>query len=61
MYFTLNKKPKVWKTKKQTNNLVCNFLKYHALVNKAMHLWLIYDKGGKNTQWRRYSLFSKWC
>ena len=22
---------------------------------------LIQDKGGKNIQWRKYSLFNKWC
>ena len=22
---------------------------------------LVYNKGGKNTQWRKGSLFSKWC
>ena len=27
--------------------------------NKVTHLWLIYEKGGKNIQWRNDSHFSK--
>ena len=29
--------------------------------NKPMHLWSIYDKGGKNIQKRKGTLYNKWC
>ena len=32
------------------------------LRNKPTHLWtIIFNKGGKNIQWEKDSLFSKWC
>ena len=30
-------------------------------MNSHTHGQLIYDKGGRNIQWRKGGLFSKWC
>ena len=52
---------KVWYLHKNRNENQCNRIKSPEINSHTFLCHLMYDKGGKNTWWRKESFFNKWC